>query len=72
MTTELAQALQRANKLREPTASELGLPENRDALWKLEATMEAPRAAWRAYYSAVGYCQDERTKASKRNRRKQQ
>jgi hypothetical protein len=59
----------KARKFNEPSAVDLGLPDDLHALWALEATLEAPRAAWRAYHAAIGYFADEDTRKNRRRRR---
>lgn len=49
MTNDLAEALERANKLREPTPAELGLPDNALALYALE-DLSCSRGAWSRYW----------------------
>ena len=48
MTDDLAEALDRANKRREPTPADLGLPDNALALYALEDSSNS-RGAWRRY-----------------------
>lgn len=43
----------------DPTPEDLELPGDPLKLYALQATFEAPRAAWRAYYAATGQLDDE-------------
>lgn len=51
---------ERNSKLDEPTAEELGLPSDTHALYAYEATLAAPRAAWRAYWASMDALTGER------------
>lgn len=57
-------------KFREPTPEDLDLPSDQVKLWQLEYSCAAPRAAWNAYYAAVGHFTDEANSKLKARRAK--
>lgn len=57
--SSLQEELDRLGKFADPTPEDLGLPSDTHELWRLEYSCGAPRAAWKAYYTAVGHFHDE-------------
>lgn len=57
--SSLQEELERLGKFADPTPEELGLPSDARELWRLEYSCGAPRAAWKAYYAAVGHLRHE-------------